>query len=286
MILQLLFAGVITGSVYALVAIGYTLIYGVLKFINFAHGEICAVGAFLAYSFNKQLGVPFAPAVLLSIILTSLLGIGADKIAYRPLRRSHRLILLISAIGISVILRNAIALVYGSYVRSLRGYALPRVYSFAGVNFTSIQIAIIASSVVFMFLLHLFLSRTRQGRAIRATSEDPEIASIFGVKTEGAISLTFGIASGLAAFGGIFIALEHDLDPNMGVMLGFKAFTASVIGGIGNVPGAMLGGYLLGLIENLSAGYISSRYKDAITLCILIGMLIARPHGLLRRREG
>lgn len=282
MFLQFLINGLIVAGIYGLIAIGYTLIYGVLKFINFAHGDVCMVGAFFAFFLVRQEGIPIFVAFPICMVLISVLGLSVDRLAYKPLRKTSRLTLLISAIGVSIVLRGVIGLIYGYGVKDLRGDNLaPSVYNLAGTTITSLELAIIVTSYTLMLVCWILIKRTRVGKSIRATAEDSEMSVSLGVNTEKTIATVFVVASSIAAAGGVLVGLEQNIQPNMGLMLGFKAFTASVLGGIGSIPGAILGALALGIAESMAAGYISSVYKDAVALGILIIVLLLRPEGFL-----
>ena len=299
---QQLINGLVLGSIYALVALGYTMVYGILELINFAHGEVTMIGAMVALAVIGVLlgGNPDLPGVmiLLAGVLVAVpacmaLGFVIERVAYRPLRRAPRLAPLITAIGVSIILQNAAMLIWG------RGYItfppiLPRGrHEFLGATVTDLQIAIVALSIVFMFALVFLVKRTRLGRAMRATAQSREVAELMGVNVNTVISATFIIGSALAAIAGVMVSAYYGLAHYyMGFMLGLKAFSAAVLGGIGNIMGAVLGGMLLGVIEALGAGYIGdltggflgSHYQDVFAFMVLIMVLVFRPSGLLGER--
>jgi branched-chain amino acid transport system permease protein len=291
MFLQQLINGLTVGSVYALIALGYTMVYGILGLINFAHGEIYMIGAYLGVIFfgiltalgltAKSLPLSIALTFLLSIIYSAAYGYTVEKVAYRPLRHAPRLSPLITALGISIFLQNYVMLSQGAKDKVFPtllsgGFAIGN----AAVSY--LQIFIMLASVVLMVALHLFITKTRLGTAMRATSQDKKMASLLGINVDGVISATFIIGSGLAAAGGVMIAMYYGLiNFYMGYVAGLKAFTAAVLGGIGNIPGAMLGGIVLGLVESFGAGYISAEYKDVFAFAILILVLIFKPSGLL-----
>lgn len=295
--LQQILNGLVLGSLYALVALGYTMVYGILELINFAHGEIVMLGAMLAltilttlfdagHSGVWTLGIAFIVTVPICVIV----GIGIERIAYRPLRHAPRLAPLITAIGISIVLQNVAMIIWGRQYLSFPPIVDIQVYEWWGVSLTNIQIVIVNLAAIVMTGLLLLVQRTRLGRAMRAIAQNRQVASLMGVDVNTVIAATFAIGSGLAAIAGILIAVYYGLSHYaMGFMLGLKAFTAAVLGGIGNIPGAMLGGLILGIIESLGAGYIGditggflgSNYQDIFAFFVLILVLIFRPSGLL-----
>jgi branched-chain amino acid transport system permease protein len=290
--LQQILNGLTLGSIYALIALGYTMVYGILELINFAHGEIYMIGAFLGFilfSFLMpilgmwiSLGVLLVLVFIAAMIATSAYGATMQHIAYRPLRHSNRLNALISALGVSIFLQNFVMVTQGSAEK-----VFPDILSNAGitlgeVNISYVQLIIIATSILLMLVLQLFISRTRLGITMRATAQDMKMATLLGINLDFIIALTFIIGSGLGAAAGVMVMLYYrSINFFIGYLAGLKAFTAAVLGGIGNIPGAMLGGLLLGLIEALGAGYISSEYKDVYAFVILIILLIFRPSGIL-----
>lgn len=276
--------GIISGSIYALIAIGYTMVYGIGRFINFAHGEVFMAGAFLYYYFHIMNGIPILPSALASVIAVSALGVLIEKIAYRRFRDTSRFIPLINTIGISIFLQSLFLMLYGVNTRSLKtNFQFEEGFSILNAKITSIQITIIAATAVLTLLLFLFLKKTKFGKALRATSEDREIASILGININKTIAGTFAIGSALAAIAGILIGYDQNISPTMGVTTGIKAFTAAVLGGIGNIPGAVVGGFTIGIIETYAAFYISSGYKEAIIFLILLLLLFFRPNGILTK---
>ncbi len=287
--LQQLLNGVTWGSIYALIALGYTMVYGVLKLINFAHGEIYMVGAMTGYYTAHALGFAAAPsplglAVTLVAAMLACAALGAliERVAYRPLRTAPRLAPLITAIGVSLLLQNTGQLVFGAdpkfFPTLLESRELWRVGALAISN---IQVAVLATALVLMASLEFVVMRTRFGRAMRAVSFDTPAAALMGVPVDRVIQGTFVLGSALAAAAGILVGLSNPkIDPLMGLMPGLKAFVAAVLGGIGSVPGAMVGGLLLGVIETLVAGYLSSTYRDAIAFVVLVVILLYRPTGI------
>ena len=304
-LIQQLINGVTVGSVYALVALGYTMVYGIIGLINFAHGDVVMVGAMLATTLVISLvggNVDGASAWMLvgaalaaSIPLCMALGWLAERYAYRPLRRAPRLTALITAIGVSIIIQNVAMMVWGRNYLSFPHVIEPVVYGLGGARITALQILIILGSILIMAGLLLVVHRTRLGTAMRATAQNPEVAGLMGVNINTVISAAFLIGSALAAVAGVMVVTYYGVAQyTMGFMLGLKAFTAAVLGGIGNLGGAMLGGLLLGVIESLGAGYIGdltngvfgSNYQDVFSFIVLILVLVFRPSGLMGERVG
>lgn len=279
LITQLILNSIIAGSIYALVAIGYTMVYGVLKFINFAHGELAMVGAYITFVLLNILGVPIVPSITISIFSVAILGILIEKIAYKPLREAPRLAPLITAIAVSIFLQSVVVLILGARTKTLK-IGATKGLEFLGAYITPIQIIVIVTSVVLMILLHLYLKHTKMGKAMRATSDDMTIASVVGINVDTVISSVFGIGSALAAVAGILIAFETNLNPTMGFFIGIKAFAAAVVGGIGSVRGAMLGGFIIGFSENFGIWFIPTGYKNSVAFVILVLVLLLKPSGL------
>jgi len=300
--LQQLVNGIVLGAIYALVALGYTMVYGILGLINFAHGEVVMIGALVALAVIQLLvgsGVPLPGPLIAAVGLAAAipvcmaLGYAIERIAYRPLRRAPRLAALITAIGVSIVLQNAAMLVWGRQYHSFPTLLPDTPHHFAGATVNDLQLFIVALAALIMAGLLWLVHRTRLGRAMRATSQNPEVAGLMGVNVNTVISLTFVIGSALAAVAGIMVAAYYGVAHYfMGFMLGLKAFTAAVLGGIGNIAGAMLGGLLLGMIESFGAGYIGpltggflgSHYQDVFAFLVLILVLVFRPSGLLGER--
>jgi branched-chain amino acid transport system permease protein len=288
-LLQQLLNGVTWGSIYALIALGYTMVYGVLRLINFAHGEIYMVGAMTGYYAARAFGVASEPSLagLLLVLLASmaacaLLGALIERVAYRPLRHAGRLAPLITAIGVSLLLQNAGQLVFGAdpkfFPPLVRSAEIARV---GGVALSNVQLTVLITSLALMATLQWIVRRTRFGRAMRAVSYDAPAAALMGVPVDRVILGTFVLGSVLAAAAGILVGLSNPkIDPLMGLMPGLKAFVAAVLGGIGSVPGAMVGGIVLGVIETFVTAYLSSTYRDAIAFVILVVILLYRPTGL------
>ena len=278
---QLIANGIIAGSIYALVALGYTMVYGILKFINFAHGEVLMMGAYFAYTGVHVFALPLWIAALVAMALAALLGIIIERVAYRPLRFSGRIVPLITAVAMSLLLQSVALIIWGGDIRTLRQGNVTAGREILGAIVTNHQLIIILSTAIILFFLFLFLKYTRLGKAMRAATDNLSLAQTLGINVNRVIMVTFAIGSALAAFAGVLIGVEQTIEPTMGVTLGIKAFTAAVVGGIGNVPGAVLGGFAIGLAENLGIWFIPSGYKDAIAFFILIIMLIFKPTGIL-----
>jgi branched-chain amino acid transport system permease protein len=293
MFLQHILNGITIGGSYALIALGYTLVYGVLKLINFAHGEIYMIGAYLGFILISLIPAmpPFLQGnvvlilllvLLIAAAICSLYGFYLEKICYRPLRSAPKLTPLISALGASIFLQNFVMISMGAKDQIFPQTIGMRTITMGGVSFTLLQVTIIFSSIALMGLIYWFINHTRLGVAIKATSTDPYMASLVGINVDTVISVTFMAGSFLAACAGVMIGLYYgSINFTLGYLGGIKAFTAAVLGGIGNVPGAMIGGFLLGIIEALGAGYFSSEYKDVYAFFILIAVLVLRPAGLL-----
>lgn len=292
MLLQQLINGITLGAVYALIALGYTMVYGILELINFAHGEIYMIGAYLAIILLGYLSAFDLPTnhLILSLIIVFLgaalfcgaYGVTLEKVAYRPLRQAHRLAPLISAIGMSIFLQNYVMLAQGTADKVFPHIIPDKGFNLAGARISYLQAFIFLTSIFLMVLLHIFVKGTKIGRAMRATAQDKKMASLVGINIDLIISITFVIGSVLAAAAGVMVAMYYGvINFFIGYVAGVKAFTAAVLGGIGNIPGAMLGGFVLGLIETFGASYISTEYKDAFAFAILILVLVFRPTGLL-----
>lgn len=300
--IQQLINGLVLGSIYALVALGYTMVYGILELINFAHGEVTMIGAMVALAVSGAIAGsgPDLPGllvvlagVMVAIPACMALGYSIEKVAYRPLRRAPRLAPLITAIGVSIVLQNAAMLIWGRQYVSFPALIAQDRHEILGAHITDLQIFIVLLSMLIMAALWLLVQRTSLGRAMRATAQSKEVAALMGVNVDRVISATFLIGSALAAVAGVMVSAYYGLAHYyMGFMLGLKAFSAAVLGGIGNIAGAMLGGLLLGVIEALGAGYIGeltggflgSHYQDVFAFVVLILVLVLRPSGLLGER--
>jgi len=294
--LQQLANGLTIGAIYALIALGYTMVYGVVQLVNFAHGEIFVVGAYLALTVLSALGIgqPLAGAALLGVLAVcavaamlgcGLLGLGIERAAYRPLRQAPRLAALITAIGVSFFLQNALMLIYGATDRRFPVLIPPVRWEVGGVTITALQVIIWAGSAGLMAALQALVMTTRLGQAMRATAQDPKACRLLGIPVDRVIALTFLIGSSLAAVGGMLFGLYYNtINFHDGYLTGLKAFTAAVLGGIGNIPGAMVGGLVLGVLEGLGAGYLSSQWKNVFAFVVLVGLLLFKPTGLLGER--
>jgi branched-chain amino acid transport system permease protein/neutral amino acid transport system permease protein len=284
-ILQSLVNGVLAGCIYALFAMGLTLIYGVLNFVHFAHGELVMWGAYFLYLLmSKPVGLPLPVALLPALFLTVLLGVGMDRVVFKPLRKASRLTLLIAALGLSFFLRNGAQLFWGAEIRTY-GFEIKRGLRFFGVSLTINQVVIIITSLVFILLVYLLFHKSRLGKSMRAVSDNLELARVVGINSKQAILATWVIASALAGSGGILLALDTNLHPEMGLINLVKAFAATLLGGVGNLWGALLGGLVIGLAENLGVLFLSTGYKDSIAFGIMVVMLLLRPSVLLGDRE-
>jgi branched-chain amino acid transport system permease protein len=276
--------GISLGSIYAIIALGYTMVYGIAKMLNFAHGDVIMVGAFIILSAITKAGLPPLAAVLLSVVLCTVLGVTIEMIAYRPLRKaSSNLAVLITAIGVSYLLQNLALLIFGADAKSfVTVINVPTLNLFDGqLSIKGITLVTIAACIIIMCGLTFFVNKTKPGRAMQAVAEDKDAAQLMGVNVNATISLTFAIGSGLAAIAGLLLCSAYPtLTPYTGAMPGIKAFVAAVFGGIGSIPGAMIGGILLGVIEILGRAYISSQIADAIVFGVLIIVLLVKPTGL------
>ncbi len=291
---QQLTNGLAVGGIYALIALGYTMVYGVLRLINFAHGDLFMLGAYLGMTLLVSLGLrdalgPVLGVAVLAVMVMGLVGlVGAllERTAYRPLRESPRLSAVVSALGASIFLQNTIMLVYGARFQVYPQDVLPRVaVPIFGVPVPLMRLLIVGASVVLMAALYLFIQRTRIGTAIRAAAIDQGAARLMGIDVDRVILVVFLLGPALGGVAGLMVGLYYgQINFTMGWVYGLKAFTAAILGGIGNIPGAMVGGLLLGVIEALGAGYVSMAWKDAIAFLVLIGILIVRPTGLLGER--
>ncbi|MBF7141499.1 MULTISPECIES: high-affinity branched-chain amino acid ABC transporter permease LivH [Pseudomonas] len=296
--LQQLINGLTVGSTYALIAIGYTMVYGIIGMINFAHGEVYMIGSYVAFMVLaglSMMGIHSLPVLMIAgfaaaIVVTSAYGYSIERVAYRPLRNSNRLIPLISAIGMSIFLQNAVQLSQGS-----GNFAIPNLLP-GDVRFgpggsqevliSYMQILVFVVTVATMYGLTLFISRSRMGRACRACAEDMKMASLLGINTNGVIALTFVIGAALAAVAAMLLSMQYGvINPNAGFLVGLKAFTAAVLGGIGSIPGAMLGGLVLGVAEAFGADVFGDQYKDVVAFGLLVLVLLFRPTGILGRPE-
>ena len=300
--IQQLINGLTLGAVYAVVALGYTMVYGIIQLINFAHGDVVMVGAMVAFSVIGALGPSGLPPLVVVLVATGcavlscmLIGYAMERLAYRPLRGAPRLAPLITAIGVSIILQHLAMMIWSRNPLAFPQILKTQSYDIGGATITNVQIAILSISLAIMAGLVALVYRTRLGTAMRATAQNPQVAGLMGIDANRVIAFTFVIGAALAAVAGVMVASYYGIAHYaMGSQLGLKAFCAAVLGGIGNIPGAMLGGVLLGLVEALGAGYIGdltgnvfgSNYQDVFAFIVLIGVLVLRPSGLLGERVG
>ena len=279
--------GISLGSVYAIIALGYTMVYGIAKMLNFAHGDIIMIGSYVVFVTVSSMGLPPVLGVLLAVAACTLLGVVIERVAYKPLRNASPLAVLITAIGVSYLLQNVALLIFGADTKSFTSVVKIPALKLAGgqLNITGETIATILSCIVIMVCLMAFINRTRAGQAMLAVSEDKGAATLMGINVNGTIALTFAIGSALAAIAGVLLCSAYpSLTPYTGSMPGIKAFVAAVFGGIGSIPGAFIGGVLLGVIEILSKAYISSQLSDAIVFSVLIIVLLVKPTGILGKK--
>ena len=275
--------GLSLGSIYAIIALGYTMVYGIAKMLNFAHGDVIMIGAYIAFCGLQYWGIPPVLAILLAMVFCTLLGVTIEGFAYRPLRQATSLAVLITAIGMSYLLQNIALMIWGANPKSFpTTFINGSNFRLGQLNISSATLFTIAANVIIMVTLTLFTSRTKLGKAMRCVSEDRGAAELMGINVNRTISLTFAIGSALAAIAGVLLCSSYPiLQPTTGSMPGIKAFTAAVFGGIGSIPGAMLGGILLGVIEIFGKAYISTELGDAIVFAVLIIVLLVKPAGLL-----
>lgn len=285
--LSYLINGISLGSVYAIIALGYTMVYGIAKMLNFAHGDIIMVGGFTAFTVVSTMGGSPIVGILAAVVVCTALGVAVERIAYRPLRDASPLAVLITAIGVSYLLQNVALLIFGSNARQFTSVVnLPPLKLAGGeLSISSVTIVTILACVVIMAGLMFFINKTKIGQAMLAVSEDRGAATLMGINVNRTIAITFAIGSALAAIAGVLLCSAYpSLTPYTGSMPGIKAFVAAVFGGIGSIPGALIGGVLLGVIENLTKAYISSQLSDAIVFSVLIIVLLVRPTGILGKK--
>ncbi len=279
--------GISLGSVYAIIALGYTMVYGIAKMLNFAHGDVIMIGAYISFCSTTYLGLPPVLAVIIAMIVCTLLGMVIEKLAYKPLRKASSLAVLITAIGVSYFLQNMALLIWGSTPKTFSSVVpFDSLALFDGrLIITAESIVTVIACIVIMIALTLFTKKSKMGKAMRAVSEDKDAAELMGISVNVTISATFAIGSALAAVAGVLLCSAYPvLIPTTGSMPGIKAFTAAVFGGIGSIPGAMIGGILLGIIEIFSKSYISTNLSDAIVFAVLIIVLLVKPTGLLGKK--
>jgi len=283
--LNYLINGLQVGTIYALIALGYTMVYGIVRLINFAHGDVMMVGAYVAFYSLEQFNLPLWLTVIVSMLFCALLGVIIERAAYKPLRNSPRISALITAIGVSLLLQNVVMLLFSQNPRRFPSVLDNAPFVDIGeLRISSITLGSILLAVVLMLALYWFINKTKMGKAMRAVSEDTGAAHLMGINVNTTISVTFAIGSGLAAFAAILYCIAYpQIQPFMGALPGLKAFIAAVLGGIGVIPGAMFGGMLLGIAESLTKGFISSKLSDAVVFGILILVLLFKPSGLFGR---
>ena len=281
--LAYLISGISLGSVYAIIALGYTMVYGIAKMLNFAHGDVIMIGGYISFIAANYLGLPTLVSVIVAMAVCTILGVVIEGLAYRPLRSAPSLAVLITAIGVSYLLQNSALLIWGANPKSYTPVVSGTLHLFDGqLTISYVSLLTIVACIVIMVGLTLFTGRTKMGKAMRACSEDKGAAQLMGINVNRTISLTFAIGSALAAIAGALLcSFSPTLMPTTGSMPGIKAFTAAVFGGIGSIPGAFLGGILLGVIESLARGYISTQLSNSIVFAVLIVVLLGRPAGLL-----
>ena len=280
-------SGISLGSIYAIIALGYTMVYGIAKMLNFAHGDIIMVGGYVAFTAMSALNLPASVAVLLSVLFCTALGVIIEGVAYKPLRGANSLAVLITAIGVSYLLQNLALLIFGANPKSFQSVVPIRSMSFANgqLVISGETVAAIAACFLVMVALTTFINKTRAGQAMLAVAEDKGAATLMGINVNATVALTFAIGSALAALAGVLLCSAYPtLTPTTGAMPGIKAFVAAVLGGIGSIPGALIGGLLLGVLENLSKAYISSKLSDASVFSVLILVLVVRPTGILGKK--
>jgi branched-chain amino acid transport system permease protein len=281
--LQQLLNGLSLGSIYALIALGYTMVYGIIKLINFAHGDIYMLGAFIGFQVTTLLHLGFIPALVISMIVCAILGVLIEKVAYKPIRNSTRIAALITAISVSLFIEYVTMFFFKADTRTFPQVITNKSFKFfdGSVVLNSIDIYIVIITVVLMLILQYIIHKTKTGKAMRAVAIDREAAELMGISVDKTVSITFAIGSSLAGAAGVLVGVYYNsINPLMGVLPGLKAFVAAVIGGIGIIPGAMFGGYLLGMTETMVSAYGGSLYKDGVAFAILILILIIRPNGL------
>ena len=283
-LLQQIINGLVLGSMYALIALGYTMVYGIIQLINFAHGDVYMVGAYVGYVCMAHFHLGFFTSLIVAMAVCAVLGMVIERVAYKPLRNSTRIAVLITAIGVSLLLEYTMMYFVGPEHRAypaLPGF-MSHTFHFGEVVITMLQIMIVTISIVLMIVLQFIVRRTRLGKAMRAVSQDRDAAQLMGISVDNTISFTFALGSALAGAAGVLVGVYYNsVNPLMGILPGLKAFVAAVLGGIGLIPGALLGGYVIGATETLVSGYFSSLFKDAVVFAILILVLIFRPAGLL-----
>ena len=281
-IIETLINGLSSGGTYAMIALGYTMVYGIAKMLNFAHGDIYMIGAYFGFFATTQLGVGFIPAIIIAMAGAAVVGIIIERIAYRPMRNAPRIAILITAIGVSFLLEYGMILFVSPQPRTFPAVFTPTVYHMGPLVANSQQLVILISAIILMVTLSYIVNSTKAGKAMRAVSFDADAARLMGINIDKVISMTFALGSALAAAGGVLVGVYYNsIDPLMGMMPGLKAFVAAVLGGIGIIPGAMMGGIILGIVEAMVSGFLSSTFRDAAAFGILILILLYKPAGLL-----
>lgn len=279
---QQLVNGLSIGSIYALIALGYTMVYGIIKLINFAHGDIYMLGAYIGFIASAQLHMGFFPALIMAMAICAVLGVLIERIAYKPLRNATRIAALITAIGVSYFIEYSTQKVMGPGVKTYPALLSNQTFEIFGIQIQMQQIYIFVTAIVLMLILQFIVKKTKVGRSMRAVSVDADAAKLMGINVDATISYTFAIGSALAGAAGVLVGIYYNtINPLMGMVPGIKAFVAAVFGGIGIIPGAMFGGFFIGIVEALVTAYGSSLYKDAVVYAILILILIIKPAGLL-----
>lgn len=287
MFLQQLVNGVSLGSIYALIALGYTMVYGIIKLINFAHGDVYMIGAYVGFAITTYTSLGFVPALIIAMGACAVLGVLIERIAYKPLRASSRIAVLITAIGMSFFLEYVMMFFVGAASRPYPDVLERKVFEIGGVVINTQQIVIVGTAIILMIILQFIVHKTKRGKAMRAVSIDKDAAQLMGINVDNTISFTFFIGSAFAGAAGVLVGIYYNsIDPLMGMMPGLKAFIAAVFGGIGSIPGAMIGGVGIGVIETLVSGYGNSMYRDAAVFIVLILILIIKPSGILGKPEG
>lgn len=280
--LQQLVNGIALGSIYALVALGYTMVYGTIKLINFAHGDIYMMGAFFGYFLVNNLGINVYLSMILALIFCGILGILIERIAYKPLRNATRIAALITAIGVSYLLQNLMIYFVGPEVKAFPSTVTNQIFKVFGIVINSKQVLVVVITLLLMILLQFIVKYTKMGKAMRAVAVDTEAAQLMGINVDRVISFTFALGSGLAGIAGVLVGVYYNsISPIMGTVYGLKAFVAAVVGGVGSIPGAMIGGYLIGLLETIVTFLGWSTYRDAAVYALLIIILLILPAGLL-----
>lgn len=284
--LQQIINGLSVGSVYALIALGYTMVYGIIKLINFAHGEVMMAGAYFAFVVAISSRFPFPVVLVISMGMAAIVGVVIEKLAYKPLRSAPRISALITAIGVSLFLQNLTLVIFKPDPKIMPILIEKKPINIGPLQIGTVTLTTLVLAIVFMIILDIFVKRTKPGKAMRAVSEDKDASILMGINVNKTISITFAIGSALGALGGVLYGITYtQVYPTMGIMPGLKAFVAAVLGGIGLIPGAVLGGFVIGMIETISKAYISSQWSDAIVFGLLIIVLLFKPTGILGKNE-